>query len=221
MGSVLWTIDEPAPWLDHLDAAKDRLQALQDDRLTELERWFWEQLPEVLRERSPPQLHGEEIVTIVEWKLKREKWRPKLLDYAKSLKEDDVQQISEEAFNKASKISEKANASADLDGEPLRDALQSLTQLKGVGPATASAILTACCRDVPFMSDEAMAAALTGPKVYTAARYLEFARALRLKADRLTDKLGRRFSAQDVERALWSEALAQKPPKKATGKRKR
>ncbi len=66
----------------------------------------------------------------VEWKLKRGKWRPKLLDYAKSLKEDDVQQISEEAFSKASKITEEANASADLDGEPLRDALQSLTQLK-------------------------------------------------------------------------------------------
>ena len=32
---------------------------------------------------------------------------------------------------------------------------------------------------------------------------------------------GRRFHAQDVERALWSEALAKKPPKKPTGKRKR
>ncbi|BDA44681.1 hypothetical protein COCOBI_06-1590 [Coccomyxa sp. Obi] len=221
MGSSLWTIDEPLPWLDHLDAAKDRLQALQDDRLIELEGWFWEQLPEVIRERSPPQLHAEEIVKIVEWKLKRGKWRPKLLDYAKSLKEDDVRRNSEEAFSKASKITERANTRADLDGEALRDALQSLTRLKGVGPATASAILTACCRDVPFMSDEAMAAALTGRKLYTAARYMEFARAVRLKADQLTDKLGRRFHAQDVERALWSEALAHKPPKKETGKRKR
>lgn len=66
----------------------------------------------------------------VEWKLKRGKWRPKLLDYAKSLKEDDVQRSSEEAFSIASKITEKANPNADLDGKPLKDALQSLTQLK-------------------------------------------------------------------------------------------
>lgn len=66
----------------------------------------------------------------VEWKLKRGKWRPKLLDYAKSLKEDDVRGASEEAFSEASKITERVNASADLNSKPLKDALQSLTQLK-------------------------------------------------------------------------------------------
>ena len=35
-----------------------------------------------------------------------------------------------------------------------------LLLLQGVGPATASALLTAAFPDVPFMSDEAMAAAL-------------------------------------------------------------
>jgi len=35
-----------------------------------------------------------------------------------------------------------------------------LMVLQGIGPATASALLTAAFPDVPFMSDEAMAAAL-------------------------------------------------------------
>ena len=38
---------------------------------------------------------------------------------------------------------------------------------------------------LPFMSDEAMAASLPGPKAYTAKRYLELVTALRKKAAEL------------------------------------
>ncbi|KAK9908039.1 hypothetical protein WJX75_001968 [Coccomyxa subellipsoidea] len=221
MVSVLWKSDDPQPWLEHLEAAKERLQAIQDDKLIELEEWFWEHLPDQIQDRSPPQIHGEELVKLMEWKLKRGKWRPKLLDYAKSAKEEDVRESSQAAFEAAGKITDEPDADADVDGEAIRDALRPLTELKGVGPATASAILTAFSPHIPFMSDEAMAAALTGPKQYTPARYLDFAHALRLKAHKLTTELGRTFSAQDVEKALWSEALGQKPQKKAAGKRKR
>lgn len=37
MVSDLWSSTDPQKWLQHLDAAKERLQALQDDRLIELE----------------------------------------------------------------------------------------------------------------------------------------------------------------------------------------
>lgn len=36
----------------------------------------------------------------------------------------------------------------------MKGALERLTQLKGVGPATASAVLAAGMADIPFMSDE-------------------------------------------------------------------
>ena len=43
----------------------------------------------------------------------------------------------------------------------------------------------------------------------------------KLAAMHHTHATGRTFSARDVEKALWSEALGQKPQEKAAGKRKR
>jgi hypothetical protein len=40
MVSVLWKSDDPQPWLEHLEAAKERLQAIQDDKLIELEEYI-------------------------------------------------------------------------------------------------------------------------------------------------------------------------------------
>lgn len=141
-------------------------------------RWFWEHLPDQIQDRSPPQIHCEELVKLVrflqcvavcelstlqqalpsvprlspssfkihldssshwlictqmEWKLKRGKWRPKLLDYAKSAKEEDVRGSSQAAFEAAGKITDEPDADADVDGEAIRDALRPLTELK-VGP---------------------------------------------------------------------------------------
>ncbi len=58
---------------------------------------------------------------------------------------------------------------------------------QGIGPATASAVLAAHCPDLPFMSDEAMAAALPGGKEYTVGKYLQLVAALRKKAASLGD----------------------------------
>jgi len=108
-------------------------------------------------------------------------------------------------------------------------AITELTVLKGVGPATASAVLAAYAPDVaPFMSDEAMVAALGNAKEYTLKQYLAFADKLQAKAKELT--VGEEsFTPSDVERALWSSAIGSKLPttgnlkseSKMRGKRKR
>ncbi|KAF4369404.1 hypothetical protein G4B88_029460 [Cannabis sativa] len=89
-------------------------------------------------------------------------------------------------------------------------ALSELTVLKGVGPATASAILAAYAPDVaPFMSDEAMEAALGNSKDYSAKQYLLFANKLQTKAKELSSG-EESFTPSDVERALWSSVVAEK-----------
>ena len=58
--------------------------------------------------------------------------------------------------------------------------------VQGVGPATASALLAAYDRAFPFMSDEALTAATGDAKDYSLKRYLDFATALREKAEQLS-----------------------------------
>ena len=58
--------------------------------------------------------------------------------------------------------------------------------LQGVGPATASAMLTVFTPSLPFMSDEALAAALPGRPEYTVKQYIQLVEALRNKADALS-----------------------------------
>lgn len=67
-------------------------------------------------------------------------YRPRLLDFVSSLDEDLVKSSSQKAFKSLPDISK---------------AILELSKLKGVGPATASAVLAAYAPDVaPFMSDE-------------------------------------------------------------------
>ena len=59
--------------------------------------------------------------------------------------------------------------------------------MQGVGPATASAILTAFDPNFPFMGDEALEVALGLPREYTLKKYLDLAMALRQKAQQLSN----------------------------------
>ncbi|RCV41093.1 hypothetical protein SETIT_9G108400v2 [Setaria italica] len=140
--------------------------------------------------------------------------RPRLMDFVKGLDDAVVESASRKAFA----------ALPDLSR-----AITELTVLKGVGPATASAVLAAYAPDVaPFMSDEAMVAALGNAKDYTLKQYLAFADKLQAKSKELT--VGEEsFTPSDVERALWSSAIGSKSPasgspkseSKMRGKRKR
>lgn len=119
------------------------------------------------------------------------------MDFVSALDEDLVKSSSQKAFKSLPDISK---------------AISELTVLKGVGPATASAILAAYAPDVaPFMSDEAMEAALGNSKDYTAKQYLLFANKLQAKAKELSSEEAT-FTPSDVERALWSSVVGTKLP---------
>ncbi|CAL9065086.1 uncharacterized protein LOC103999426 [Musa acuminata AAA Group] len=190
-------------WSESLSAYEGRLALLRKPDLLPLDAFYRAELPVLLRRREPrPFLTKPELRRIMQWKLSRGKWRPRLLDYVSSLDEASVDSASRRAFAALPDLSK---------------AVSELTVLKGVGPATASAVLAAYAPDVaPFMSDEAMMAAMGNVKEYTLKQYLAFAEKLQTKAKDLSAE-GIIFTPSDVERALWSSAVGSKllksPPK--------
>ncbi|WCJ35604.1 DNA binding [Euphorbia peplus] len=190
-------------WREALSSYSLRIQSINKPNLVSLDEFYRLQLPSLLHQRKPnPYLTTPELSHLMQWKLSRGKWRPRLLDFVSSLDEELVKSASQKAFGSLPDISK---------------AICDLTVLKGVGPATASAVLAAYAPDVaPFMSDEAMKAALGSSKDYTLKQYLLFVNKLQTKSKELSLN-GDLFTPSDVERALWSSAVqvkseASRPP---------
>ncbi|GMH03208.1 hypothetical protein Nepgr_005047 [Nepenthes gracilis] len=185
-------------WKGALSSYQIHLASLNKPNLLSLDDFYRTQLPSLLHSRQPtPHLTRSELFSLMQWKLSRGKFRPRLLDFISSLDEALVKSASEKAF---------------LSLPDLAKAVSELTVLKGVGPATASAVLAAYAPDVaPFMSDEAMEAVLGNSKDYTLKQYLVFANRLQTKAKELSLE-DETFAASDVERALWSSAVGAKLP---------
>jgi len=114
--------------------------------------------------RSPSYLTGEELSNLMRWKLAKGKFRPRLQMFADSLACADVQRVSAAAFQQLGK------PGATPSGAAAASALSTITQFKGVGPATGSAVLSLYSPHVPFMGDEALEACLP-KREYTPAAF--------------------------------------------------
>lgn len=216
---------ELAPWAAALAAAPARAaHPSAGARLAakpELDSFYYERLPQQLLEGSSSSpssalavkgplaaLTAEQLAGVVEWKLARGTWRPRLLDFAKAAKQADVSAAAEAAANVLK--SEKG----------LGAAVDALCGLKGIGPATATALLSAADPSIPFLSDEALIAVL-GAREYTKPAALKVTEALRERAGELNklnkkqeeEKIGSPavvvWNASKVERALWSASRAE------------
>ncbi|KAL7262375.1 hypothetical protein ACSBR1_000701 [Camellia fascicularis] len=156
-------------WKESLSAYKFQIESLKKPNLVSLDHFYTTELPPLIHQRNPnPHITTSELSKLMQWKLTRGKWRPRLLDFVSSLDEALVKSVSQKAFQSLPDISK---------------AVSELTVLKGVGPATASAVLAAYAPDVaPFMSDEELSAK------------------------------GDTFTPSDVERAVWSSTIGAKLP---------
>ncbi|KAF9621509.1 hypothetical protein IFM89_022527 [Coptis chinensis] len=206
-------------WKEAISSYKTNLESLNKPQLIQLDDLYRNKLPLQIHNRNPnPYITKSELTNLMHWKLTRGKWRPRLLNFVSSLDETLVESSSRKAFQSLPDISK---------------AVSELTVLKGVGPATASAVLAAFAPDVvPFMSDEAMVAALGSSKDYTLKAYLNFTIKLQSKAKELSIE-GEYFTPSDVEMALWSSVVGSKAvaspsdpdlkmnSKRKSGKRKR
>ncbi|KAA8528434.1 hypothetical protein F0562_035789 [Nyssa sinensis] len=183
-------------WKEALSSYSARIESLNKPNIVSLDDFYRNQLPPLIHQRNPNSyLTKTELSKLMQWKLTRGKWRPRLLDFVLSLDEALVKSASQKAFQSLPDISK---------------AVSELTVLKGIGPATASAVLAAYAPDVaPFMSDEAMVAALGNSKDYTLKQYLIFVDKLQSKAKELSSE-GDSFTPSDIERALWSSAVGAK-----------
>ncbi|MED6111043.1 hypothetical protein PIB30_048750 [Stylosanthes scabra] len=208
-------------WKEALSAYPSRIESLSltknKPNLISLDQFYTKHLPSLLQQRNPnPFITTSELSDLMRWKLSRGKWRPRLLEFVEALDDVVVRKVSEKAFRSL---------------PDLKKAVSEISVLKGVGAATASAVLAAYAPEVaPFMSDEAMEAALGNSKDYTLKQYLIFADKLQTKAKELSSE-GDTFTPSDVERALWSYAIGksstpqliedQKTNPKRNSKRKR
>ncbi|XP_017981582.1 PREDICTED: uncharacterized protein LOC18591924 [Theobroma cacao] len=180
-------------WKEAISSYKSRIESLDKPNLVSLDEFYRNELPPLLHQRNPnPFITTSELSRLMQWKLTRGKWRPRLLDFVSSLDDSLVKSASQKAFQSLPDISK---------------AVSELTVLKGVGPATASAVLAAYAPETaPFMSDEAMEAALGNSKDYSLKQYLLFVDKIQSKSKELSSE-GDSFTPSDVERALWSSAV--------------
>ena len=140
-------------------------------------------------EREPPALGGtEDLVAVVRWKLTRGKVRPNLLKWAGEHKDAAVVAASREAVARLAK------------GELVSKAMEPLTALKGIGPATAAYVLGVIDPSVPVMSDEALTSTGSKQRDYTPQRLDE------LVADVRTLAAAAKVTARAVEQALFTRA---------------
>ncbi|KAG0325714.1 hypothetical protein BG004_003127 [Podila humilis] len=204
---MLFNSNSPSEWDSILSqyplALSTHVSTKHDHTLSDLDQWYQSTLPALLQSRLPSQfITSDELCQLMSWKLKRGKFRPSLAKLVASNSDTTVKSVSQQAF--AIIINQQSN------NNPLKAAIAKITELKGVGPATGSAILCAAAPDkVPFMADETMSSVPgLGPIVYTPGYYYKFAEKVIEKAAELK-RLGAKacHTPHLVEKALWTNHM--------------
>ncbi|ORX98541.1 hypothetical protein BCR34DRAFT_496052 [Clohesyomyces aquaticus] len=186
------------PNLITLDAFNEYLAqypASVPEKLRDLDRIRYDSVPVKIAERNQnggAYMTKDEVAQLVEWKVKHGTFRPKLLQLVQSNPADQVGNTTRQAF-------------AELDTQNPLPALKTLTQLKGIGPATASLLLSVfAAEDVPFFSDELLRWCMWDEgegwkrKIkYDIKEYAELAERIREVRKRLD------VSAVEMERVAW------------------
>lgn len=186
----LLSSDDLSLWQEALNRYSEALESVSSRKgkdLVALDEWYRHEAKEVITNRHPWSLNSLELKKIMLWKITRGKFRP-LMKLIESNTDEQVRETSSLSFT------------ALRNGE-YEASMQILTSLRGVGIATASAILSLLePNEFPFMSDEALLSVLpSSKKDYSLKSYSLMKAALKSKAE----ALGGSFTSEDIGRALW------------------
>lgn len=155
-----------------------RLQALinalpapkKGHSLEDLYKTAWTDIPTRVLARDPPHLLQTDLAQILDFKLAFGQNRPALRGMIAALKDEEVRKASEASFDLLKQA--EATDGSERDSLVLKS-LQALTVLRGVGPATASLVLSLLSPSVPFFSDEAAVVILRPAQGRKGLRYNE------------------------------------------------
>ena len=190
--SHLWEEADCARWEAALAAYAGAVEARGGPKLLTLDHWYHDALPAAVRARAPAHLTRDDLLQVVRWKMGRGVWRATNLGLAAGNADADV---------------EAATASAlALVPDPVTP-VRALARLRGVGAATASAVLAALHPEhYPFL-DDLVAAQIPGlgPPAFTVPYYTAYAAALRSRAADLAAACAHQaWSPHALDRALWA-----------------
>ena len=144
----LWESGSAKDWKETLEREGEAVAWLvankggKKKKLPELNEWFyrWEPTAPVSK---------DDLIRMMDWKLTRNKMRP-LMRFIVALNEGQIEKCTKDALSRPA-----LKSSAALSVSELQSAVEALAALKGVGTATASALLSRFNPKLyPFMGDQ-------------------------------------------------------------------
>jgi len=178
-----------------------KLKAEQKNKKPEeflkLDKWYQHELPKRIKARGKEaHLTHEELCQCMKWKLSRGKFSPRLKDLIQMNTPRLCMSETKKGFRQLHKKGD------------LSSAVAALCNLKGVGPAMASTILTAGFPDMcGFMADECLLAIPNIDDIdYTVKQLLNYVENLKNLANRLNGEgtSENKWNPHKTEMALWA-----------------